>query len=111
MIYLRIFAVFFALLGLSDKSHADSGPYPPSVSSGKIMILPPPENSRDEMDYYFGSGSDKVGTLSWPFKSGKWLALACDTDTDKCRLVSVMLMVTNNPRQKERCRNILFRRQ
>lgn len=102
MSYLRIFAIFISLFGFGEKCHANGDIEPPSVSSGEIMILPPPpqENSPEGMNYYFSSGSDKVGTLSWPFKSGKWLALACDADTDKCRLVPVMLKVTKNQLQK-----------
>jgi hypothetical protein len=82
----RIFAVSIALLGLSDQSHAYGGPPTYSVSSGEIMILPPP-NEQDRDEWRDASGRT--------FKSGKWLALACNAD--KCRLVSVMLKVTNNP--------------
>ncbi len=85
---LRIFAVFIALLGLSDQSHAYGGPPTFSVSSGEIMILPPLKEQQE----LWNDASGK------PFKSGKWLALACDSD--KCRLVSVMLKVTNHPRPK-----------
>jgi hypothetical protein len=86
MIYLRIFAVFISLLGLSDQSHAYGGPPSSSVSSGEIMILPPPDEQQQEQ---------WLGASGKPFKSGKWLALACDED--KCRLESVMLKVIHNP--------------
>lgn len=87
MIYLRIFAVFIALLGFSDQSHASGDLQKPPVFSGKIMILPPLEEQHVEEEWLDASGK--------AFQSGKWLALACDAD--KCRLVSVMLKVTNNP--------------
>lgn len=100
MIYLRIFAVFIALLGLSNQSHAYGGPPSSSVSSGDIMILPPPD---DQQEVQWRGASGKT------FKSGKWLALVCDAD--KCRLVSVMLKVTNNPRPKGEMPEFFMRRQ
>jgi hypothetical protein len=94
MSYLRIFAIFISLLGFGEKCHANGDIEPPSVSSGEIMILPPPENKPEQMAYDTGSGLAKI------FESGKWLAMACDSDTDKCRLVPVMLKVTKNHLQK-----------
>lgn len=85
---LRVLAVFIVLLGFSVQSHAYYGPPSFSVSSGEIMILPP---LREQLEEW-------VDASRKPFKSGKWLALACDAD--KCRLASVMLKVTNNPLPK-----------
>lgn len=89
MTYLRIFAILITLFELSDQSHAFGGPASSSVSSGEIMILPPPDDQRAN---HWRGESGKM------FKSGKWLALVCDVD--KCRLVSVTLKVTNNPLPK-----------
>ncbi len=89
MIYFRILAVFIALLGLSGQCYAYSGPPSFSVSSGKIMILPPTDDQREEQ---------WRGAYGKSFKSGKWLALVCNAD--KCRLAPVMLKVINYRRPK-----------